>query len=344
MLGAGQARFNVTLAGDEVVSAYRFVFVPEDWERSDRALQTSFKTGSVIKGVCMAGIYLTGIGLALVAWGRKKLAGRFALRLFGLLFGCMLAVSLNRWPATTAGFSTAQPLQLQQIMSLLGPLVGGLFLAGGIALLAGLVARWLRPSPSEEHRTALLGGGTGLAIGGGVALAALLPAGSNPNWQNLSAAVTYVPWLAAPLGALIPFLSLCISQLFIFTALDRATDGWRRQRPAAVILLFVVLSVLQLTGGATSIGLWLGTAATSAALMVTVYVFVLRHDLTVLPLVLGVSVATGTLADGFPRSYPGALPADGLAAVTLVTVGWWLTRKLRTIAAAHAAESTGVKG
>ena len=342
-LGAGQARFNVTLAGDEVVSAYRFVFVPEDWERSDRALQTSFKTGAVIKGVCMAGIFLTGIGLALVAWGRKKLAGRFALGLFGLLFCCMLVVSLNRWPATMAGFSTAQPLQLQQIMSLIGPLVGGLFVAGGISLLAGLVARWLRPSPSTDRRAALLGAGTGLAVGGGVALATLLPAGSSPSWQNLSAAVTYVPWLASPVGALIPFFSLCIMHLFIFTALDRATDGWRRQRPAAVILLFVVLSVLQLTGGATSIGLWLGTAATNSALMVIVYVLVLRHDLTVLPLVLGVSVATGALADGFPRAFPGALPADVLAAATLVTVGWWLTRSLRVIAAAHAVESTQSK-
>ncbi len=343
-LGAGQARFNVTLAGDEVVSAYRFVFVPEDWERSDRALQTSFKTGAVIKGVCMAGIFLTGIGLALVAWGRKKLAGRFALGLFGLIFCSMAAVSLNRWPATAAGFSTAQPLQLQQIMSLLGPLVGGLFVAGGIALLAGLVARWLRPSPSTDHRAALLGAGTGLALGGGVALASLLPAGSSPTWQNLSPAVTYVPWLAAPIGALIPFFSLCVSHLFIFAALDRATDGWRRQRPAAVLLLFVVLFAVQLTGGATSIGLWLGTAATNSALMVTVYVLVLRHDLTVLPLVLSVSVATGILADGFPRAYPGALPAAVLAAVTLVAVGWWLTRRLRAIAAAHAAESTVSKG
>jgi hypothetical protein len=109
-------------------------------------------------------------------------------------------------------------------------------------------------------------------------------------------------------------------------------------------LLFVVLFVLQLTGGSARFGLWLGTAAANSALMVSIYVLVQRHDLTVLPLVFGVSAATEALAHGLPRAYPGVLLADLLAAVTLVTMGWWLTRKFRTIAADHAADAVAAKG
>jgi len=98
------------------------------------------------------------------------------------------------------------------------------------------------------------------------------------------------------------------------------------------------------TGRAVSIDLWLDTAAANSDLMLIVYVLVLRHDLTVLPLTLGISAATGAPANGIPQAYPGALPAGVLAAGMLVPVGWWLTGRFRPIAAAHAAESAGAKG
>ena len=338
-LGAGQARLEVTLAGDEVAWAYRFVFVPEEWERADRALQSSFRTGSVIKGVFVAGIFLTGVGLALVAWGRKKLAGRLAITLFCLLFGCMVVTTLNRWPATVAGFSTAQPLQLQQVMAIVGPLVGGLFAAGGIALLVGLVARWLRPSSLAERRSLVLGGGAGLAMAGGGAMAALLQTRVGPSWPNFFVAVNFAPWFASALGAVMQFFFQSTLLLFVFAALDRATAGWQRQRAAAVVLAFVVGLLLLLPDGGASVGLWLAAAAGASAAMVLVYVFVLRHDLTILPAFVGGMGALHALAEGLTGAYPGALPAAVLAAVTLLLLGWWTTLRLRQAAAPAAPAS-----
>ena len=338
-LGAGQARLEVELAGDEVAWAYRFVFVPEEWERSDRALQSGFKTGAVIAGIATTVLVLTGIGIALVAWNRKKLSGRFALAVFGLIFGSTLAVTWNRWPATVANLSTAQPLPLQKTMSIVGPLVGGLFVAGGFALLAGLVARWLRPSPVDERRALFLGGGAGLATAGGLALTALVQAGAGPVWPPFAAAETQLPWFAPALGAVVPFFSRTTLLLFVFGALDRATGGWQRQRAAAVVLAFAVCAVLQLSGGGLTLGWWLASAAASAIVMVLVYITVLRHDLTVLPAVIGIGGAASALADGLPRAHPDALPAALLAVLVFLALGWWTTLTLRKIALIHAAEA-----
>ena len=331
-LGAGQARLEVRLAGSETAWAYRLVFVPEDWERSDRALQSVFRTGGIIKGVAAAVIFITGIALALVAWSRKKMAGRVALSLFGLIFASMLLATWNRWPATVAGFSNAQPLELQQLMSVVGPLVGGLFAAGGVALLAGLAVRWVRPSPLAENRAALAGAGAGLAVAGGLALVGLMHAGVGPAWPSYGAAGCYLPWFAPVLGAIPQFLSRTAVLLFVFGALDRATGGWQRQRAAAAVLAFVACAVLMLPGNGLTVAWWLLSALGAAGVMVAVYLLILRHDLTLLPLAVAVGSATGVLADGLTRAYPGALPAALLAAVSLLVLGGWSMHGLRRFA------------
>lgn len=337
-LAPGEARLRVDLAGEEVADTGRFVFVPENWERADRALQSKFKTGAIAKGVTIGGLFLTGVGLALVAWSRKKLAARFGLELFGLLFAAILLTFANRWPAMLAGFSTSQPLALQKTMAVVGGLVGGLVLAAGVALLVALVARWLRPSPVDERRALVLGGGTGLAVAGGVALTALGGAGAGPIWPAAGSAENYVPWLSPALGAILPFFTRTAALLFVFAALDRATAGWQRQRPAAVVLAFVSCTVLQLSSDAPSVGLWLGSALAAGVVVVIFYVLVLRHDLSVLPWAVGVSGALTAVAAGLPRHYPGALPSAVLAAAVWLALGWWTTRTLRALAAAHAAE------
>ena len=338
-LAPGEARLQVELAGDDPVDAFRFVFVPEDWDRADRALQSSFKTGNVIRGIALAVLLCTGIGAALVAWGRKKLDGGLALRLFSLLFSCMLLLTLNRWPATVAGFSTAQPLELQKILSIVGPLVGGLFAAGGLALLAGLVVRWVRPSPVGMRPAMILGASAGLAVSGGVALAMLMRAGAGPAWPSYGATGNYVPLLAPALGAVMQFFSRTAVLLFVFAALDRATGGGQRQRVAAAVLAFLACFVLLLSGGGVSLGWWIASALASALVLLVVWLLVLRHDLTLVPMAVGAGNAAGALADGLPRAHSGALPAALLAALVFLALGWWATVTLRRLAQDHAART-----
>ncbi|HVT74619.1 MAG TPA: CPBP family intramembrane glutamic endopeptidase [Lacunisphaera sp.] len=328
-LAPGEARLQVELAGEEVADAFRFVFVPEDWERADRALQSNFRTASIVRGIATAVIYLTGIGLALVAWGRRKLPGRPAAAVFAAIFGCMVLGVANRWPATVAGFSTAQPLQLQQVMALVGPLVGALFGGGGVALLCALDLRWVRPSPVDGRHATWLAAAAGLALTAGVGFAQWLRADAAPPWPSPAAAGAYVPVLVAAPAAVMTFFSRAALLVFVFAALDRATGGWQRQRAAGAILALLACAVLQLDGGGTSLGSWLVSGGVSALALFAVYFLLLRHDLTAFPLAIGIASAAGALAHGLTGAYPGEVPATLLAAATTAALGWWSTRWLR---------------
>jgi len=334
-LATGQARLQVELAGDEVTTAYRFVFTPEDWERADRALQSAFRTGSIVNGIVFAVIVIAGICVALVAWSRKKFAVRVAVTVFCLLVVASLIGTANRWPATTANFSTAQPLDLQRTIALVGPLVGALIVSASLALIAGLVVRWLRAPIADARRATTLAIGASLAAAGGVALVALLHLNTDPSWPPLGAPDTFIPLFAPTLAVVLSFTSQTAITLLVFGTLDRMTTGWQKRRAPALGLAFLVGVALSLDAGGPSVAAWLVAAAASSAIVVAVYFFVFRHDLTMLPLAKAVSVALTTLAAGLPRAWAGALPASLLAALTCLALGWWGTAALRKIAAAR---------
>ncbi|HVU24718.1 MAG TPA: CPBP family intramembrane glutamic endopeptidase [Opitutus sp.] len=334
-LAAGQARLEVDLAGDEITNAYRFVFVPEDWERADRALQTNLHTGEIITRVVTVLLILTGIGVGIVAFSRKKLAGCVALVVIAVMAAATVVGALVRWPSIAAHFSTAQPLDLQRTITIVSILVGALFLSAGIGCLAGLVARWPRVPIADRRHASLLGVATGIVLAGGAALGGWLHAGTAPVWPLTAPAETFSPLLAPAVGAISPFFIQVSLLLLIFGALDRVTEGWQKQRVAACILAFLVLAVLSFDAGGDSLALCIVSAALSALVVLAAYVLVLRHDLTMLPLVKAATGALGALAAGLSDAYAGALPGALVAAATFAALGWWFTTMLRRVAAAR---------
>src|SRR5207244_7904230 len=105
-LPRGELRLSTRIAGEEVADVRRFVFVPEDWERSERNAQI---IATVVQG---AGLLLTiAIGLAgaitaIVSWSRHRFSVRVGLAVTGT-FICLAAIPLiNGFPALLAALST----------------------------------------------------------------------------------------------------------------------------------------------------------------------------------------------------------------------------------------------
>jgi len=334
-LPQGERRLRIDIAGDEVVGAARYIHVPEEWERKQRATDAMLGVLSALRAIASAVLLVAGAIAAIVAWSR----GHFATRHF-LIAGLVTFVTggaalLNNWPAIAAQFSTAQPFRLQTMLMLAGGVVAQGAIAAAVALVAGLVAPWRRPHADLRTRLLVLAAVfVGTATTGASLLTAALSPSVTPAWPSLAGAGTVVPALAPVLGGLTTYLLVTAGALLLFGAAERFTASWTRRRGLSLALLLVAGAIV---GGSTTAGTvfaWATSAVLAGLTLALAYALVVRHDLAVVPLVTATVSLLGLLPT-LDRPYAGALAGGVAAAVTIAVVGWYW---FRAILANHRAE------
>jgi membrane protease YdiL (CAAX protease family) len=317
-LSEGDARVAVHIGGDEVVDAYRFVHVPEEWERNERDQRLTIGIVRTVCTVVLVLLYIGGAIAAVVRWSR----GRFAVRSF-LFFGLLLLAlsvvdTLNSWPLIASRFSTAQPFPLQTWVTLAATLFLALVVAGGVALIIGLVHGWL---PAQADRSRAVSLGTGVALGAllaGVAAAAAAAAPSlAPSWATYMTGASSIPILGAALAPVVGWILSTALLLLVLGAVHAATQGWTRRRVLFSILLIVLGFALAGAEGADSVGLWLGAGLVTGLLLFAAWVLVLRFHLALIPVAAAAIGILGILRESVIGAYPGAL-AGGVVAVILI--------------------------
>jgi hypothetical protein len=239
----------------------------------------------------------------------------------------MLAASFvnvaNGYETILASLSTAQPLALQ-----LGAIAGVSLV--GLTLVAALVGLALGAVPPRlvevvrlpEREAVVLG------IAGGLVAAAVAAAGTwlrTPPWAripDITPLSTVSPFVEVATDPITGFLTRLAVLLTIFIGVDRLTTGWTRWRvPVAIGLALTGFVAAGPPTGAAVSG-WLMAGALTAVALVIVYVALLRIDLSMTPLALGIAAAVGALARGAQRPFPGALPAALVSAVLMAAIGW----------------------
>ncbi len=333
-LGAGEARIEVQLAGDQRANLLRFVFVPEEWQRADRALAAKFRIGAMTKGLLLGVLVIAGIVIAIVGWSRKQFQLRLALIVFALAVFSTVSGFVLGWPSAVAHFSTAQPLAVQETMLIIGVCVAALIGSGAVALLPGWGARAVRREGRSTARSWMLGAGAAFAVLGGLALVSHLRGNPAPDWLQLGPAGTYIPWLAPVCGAPGQWASQTAMLLFIAALLDQLSSGWRRRRLLVVPLGILIAVASTLPPNGTSVAGWLAAGAGAVVVVGGVYFLLLRHDLTALPAAVAVGGAVGALQAAMPAGYPGALAGAAFAAAVWIVSGFFGVRVFRSLAAA----------
>jgi hypothetical protein len=329
-LPQGEARIDVNIAGDEIAAVRRYVFVPEEWTRQERAAGTRSTIARILSGVLFGGVLLTAAVLGVIVWSR----GRYAPRVFLIGTALMLVASVvnavNGYPAILGSLSTAQPLPLQ-----LGAVAGiGLV---GLTLVSALVGLALGAVPRRLTEMARLPERDAVAMGmtGGFVTAAVAGAATwlrTPPWARIPDTTplnTVVPFIEGATDPITGFLTRLAVMLAIFIGVDRLTTGWTRLRvPAAIGLALVGFLAAGAPTGAAVSG-WLAAGALMAVALVIVYAALLRIDLSMTPLTLGTGAALGALARGMERPFPGALPAAFVAAILIAGLAWLWFKSLR---------------
>jgi hypothetical protein len=329
-LPQGEPRINVGLAGDEVVSVGRYVHVPEEWERGQRAASTRNLVLQILVSVMFGGLLAGGAVAGMIGWSR----GTYAPRLFLLAAALVLVLSLvdlaNGWPSLLANVSTAVPLQVQLIGILAIAGIGFILLSAMVGLTTGALPPRLAPLNRVAEGDAIpLGLAAGLFAGAMTTAAAFARTPAWARFPSVDALGAASPMLEVALG---PLTGMVMSTAILLTALlaiDRITTSWTRRRGAG-LLAIVAFGVL--AGGVpsgSSVAGWLLAGAIMAAGVAALYITLLRFDPTLVPLMLGAMAAVRAIATGAQRPFPGALSGAAIAAVMVLILSWWWFRVLR---------------
>jgi len=326
----GEPRIEVGIAGDEVASAGRFVHVPEEWDRAQRAASTRNLVVQIASSVVFGGLLIAAAILGIVAWSR----GIYAPRLFVLAAGIILLVSIvelaNSWPALMANFSTAVPLQFQVIGLVAIAGIGLTMLSAAIGLAIGALPRRLARLGRLPDRDAVP---LGLAAGiFGAMAAAVASQIRTPDWARLPS--------VDPVGSLVPVLSMGLDPVVgFFTALatvltalmvvDRITASWTTRRPTVVAVLALLGFLSAGVPAGAAVSGWAAAGVLMAIAFVAVCTTLLRFDPTLVPLALGVMAVVRAAGLALERPFPGAVAGAGLAAVLIAALSWWWFRILR---------------
>ena len=123
----GEARMQVALAGDEVASAGRFVYVPEAWQRAERERDGRLQIAKIAAALAVRARRARGARLCGAQLERGHCDTR-ALLIVGALAFAAAAIDLaNGGPTSRCACTTTEPV-LSQVAT---PIAGGLF-AGAV--------------------------------------------------------------------------------------------------------------------------------------------------------------------------------------------------------------------
>jgi hypothetical protein len=342
ILPRGEARLAVRLAGDEVAGVRRFVFIPEEWERTERNART---ISTIVQGggFLIAGALLFGGAIAaIVSWSRRRFAVGVFLAAFAAVLVCTALRFVNAFPATLPALSTSQPLQLQLAVLLGSSAVGITLQAAAMALIAGAVPVWLPARGNNTSMSLRIGLAVGMIASAARAVSALT--GGAPLWPSYAGANSFVPFASAAITPLVALLSRLAITAVIVVAANRVSAGWTRRRALIGVLLVIVGGVLGTTASPLNVPLWIASAVVVGGLLAIFYVTVLRYDVGCIPIAVAVITTVGTLREAWLRAYPGALGGGILACVLIWLVAYQCFRVFRLPAQAvetiHSQKST----
>ena len=342
-LTEGELRVVVEIAGDEVAAVRPFVFIPETWERRQRAAGTRDLILRIITTVVFAGLLVGAAILGMMAWSRRQYTPRLFLAAAAIMLLASAARSANNFPTVMAALPTEVPLRLALVGAIGVGLVGLTISAVLVGLVLGGAAHRLTPGSVLPDRGALqLGVAAGLF---GAAIGAAAAALRTPAWAqapDVSAAGSVFPILQSALDPVTRVLMTCAVLLPTLLTVDQWTSGWTRRRLAGGALLAVVGGAAAGVPEGLHLGGWALAAVVIAAGLIVAYTTLLRFDLTLVPMAIGTMIAVGVLVRAASRPYPGALAGMVAGAVVAWGLGWWwFTALRRARAAVGAVEAVG---
>ena len=336
----GEARLQVVIAGDEVVNAGHYVFIPESWERTERERESRMTIAKLGLAGFAGVVAVAALINAATLWMRRRYDRR-TLNGVALMSFLRAALALgNNWPRMAINLQTSEPVATQAGLAIAGGLFGAVVaaLAVGLASAIGAWAALQRPARMLSGRwPAWVGGACGalLVAGLGSALAATAP-DTAPVWPSYGLKGQAVPVLGAVIAGAGVITAIGIA-LFLLAWLERLTYGWQRHLWLAAFVLILVLTGISVIDAANPLAAIAGGLVGGFAAAVIVY-GLLRFDLRTVPAYITTGLVLGFIETAARNatndSYVYAVVASATAIAVAAGVTHYLTVRARVAGAA----------
>jgi len=329
-LPQGEPRIDVDLAGGEVTSVGRYIYVPEEWQRQQRAGSTRNLIIQIATSIVFGGLLLAAAIGGMIAWSHHCYTPRLFLAAAALMFVVSAVSILNNAPTLIAALPTAAPLLIQLVGVFAVSAIGLTLVAALVGLAIGALPHRLAPLGRVADRDALaLGVAAGLFGAAAVAAATLVRAPAWARFPAVDAMGASVPLLRSALDPITGFMTRLAVVTAALVTLERISGSWRRRRLGAAAAVAVLGFLAGGPPAGAHAGGWALAGAITAAAFVVLYTGLLRFDLTLVPISLGTMAALGLLGRGLERPFPNALAGAIAGTVLVVLLAFWWSRALR---------------
>jgi hypothetical protein len=324
----GEARISVTLAGDEIVGAGRFVHVPEAWLRAERERSGRLQIVKIVAALLFLLAGLAALVFGVRSWLRGHCDARALLIVLAIALGTAGGSIAVMWPSVAMQLRTTEPILWQALLAVTGSFLAAGLAAMAIALAAGVGAWAARTAPNTRPAGPLPPWAAGVAaaffVAGAGALAGRLVPPEAPLWPSVALESAAFPWAAAALEGLAAVSAIGVG-LFLLHILDRVTAAWtRRSWLALAVVAALIAGIIAVKTGEAGDALAEGIGAGLFAAAV-VY-FVLRFDARTVPAYLVTAGLLDAAENAALQGTRAGWVAFAIAAAVSVAVGIAATR------------------
>lgn len=303
-LNEGEARVAVSICGDEVADLFRYIHVPEEWQREQRNSKNLFTQMIILGDIIIFILFTISLIGSIIIVKNKNFSVQVFLWSLVIIFVLSMLDLINRWPMIVADFSTAKPFYHQVFTSLAFPLIGNLFMASGPALIMGFMQSLKRNQPCKEKiKSALLAFLPGLMVAGMYAMISYFYEPSlKPLWSSSEVAGYLIPALGIALSHLPAYVVDTIIALLLFIAVDRFSGGWTRRKFLSALLFLITVFLIH-GNNADTLNYWIILGLISSAVYFLLYIYIFRHQLALIPIFMSATVIMTMLREAFFNSY-----------------------------------------
>jgi membrane protease YdiL (CAAX protease family) len=328
ILDSGDLRIEINIAGNEVVSSNRFVYIPEKWDRNDKNNMTTLGLIQMVCSFAFIFLIIYAASSSVAKWSK----GSFNLRIFKKIFLFFVFLGLvdliNSYPLLVSDFSSAQPFMNQVATNLISSLLYSLILSFMLSAIFSSISK--KKSIIIHHFTYIEIVSVALIVIG-FTYRAFNINDIIPLWiYGMDVVNTYIPFLKSLNNAILGYFNKVVIMLFIISLMDRTKYFTNKKRGLIVILssaLFAFLFLGTYLGsnlGIDTIGAWISGSLWILMIFASLYLNQFIYNIAIVPLVVSIITGFNLLAVGNSNAYPGIFLSNVICSFIILVIGYYM--------------------